>query len=560
MNGVEFFKKNWNLIICIILMIISSVIMFFYIDKKEGFHEDEIFSYTASNSKYSNILITYAKLDNLDTIMKTPNIIESVKNLIYYNIINPDEYKQKLDTLGEERNVSIWKTREDAIETMQIDSPQEVFDLFTVYWNTARDVHPPLFYFLVHIVSCFFYNSFSKYIIFIINLAFFIATLVFLRKIMKFLNKENLAIPLLILYGFSVGAISTVMFQRMYMMLTFFTVCFLYINLKIYYNNFKLDKKLKTQLCVTTILGFLTQYYFCIYAAFLALIMIILMIVKKNKLEIKPYILQFVKSAIIGILVFSPCIYHIFFSYRGAGGDGNNYTFWQIACSFIKNIFNGYSLETYLGIAISVVLIIVLIVEIVKSQENRELYALLVAPVILNFLVICKLSPYKSLRYVMNILPIVAIIAICLIDNLIKNKKISFICLTLIACVLSAWGLATNKVKYLYVGYNEYLEVAKNYSEDRFVLICQTSFNHIQDIPEMKIYKESIIIDTPNLDELKDNKELQESDEFILSIKNWIGDTNEILNTVLENTGFSNYELLLNSENSAKCSVYKITK
>ena len=102
------------------------------------------------------------------------------------------------------------------------------------------------------------------------------------------------------------------------MMLTFFTICFLYINLKIYYNDFKLDKKLKISLCVTTILGFLTQYYFCIYAIFLALIMIILILKKKYKQEIKTYIWQLVKSAIIGVLLFLPSIYHIFFSYRGA--------------------------------------------------------------------------------------------------------------------------------------------------------------------------------------------------------------------------------------------------
>ena len=311
-------KNNWNLITCIIIMIILTVVMFFYIDKKQGFHEDEIFSYTASNGKYSNILLTYAESDNVDTIIKSPSIIKSLKNIIYYKIINPGEYDEKYKELQEERQSSIWRTGEEATETMQIDSVSEIFDYFTVYWNTARDVHPPLFYFLVHFISCLFYNHFSKYIIFIINLAFFWATCIFLRKIMKTLDKENLAIPLLCFYGFSIGAISTVMFQRMYMMLTFFTICFLYINLKIYYNDFKLDKKLKISLCVTTILGFLTQYYFCIYAIFLALIMIILILKKKYKQEIKTYIWQLVKSAIIGVLLFLPSIYHIFFSYRGA--------------------------------------------------------------------------------------------------------------------------------------------------------------------------------------------------------------------------------------------------
>ena len=541
-------------------MIALTIVMFFYIDKKEGFHEDEIFSYTASNGSYSNILLSYAKSDNVDTIIKDSSIIKTLKNLIYYKLINPDEYERIYSEVEAERENSIWRTSEEATETMQIDSISEIFDYFTVYWNTARDVHPPLFYFLVHLVSCFFYNNFSKYIIFIINLAFFIATCVVLRKIMKKIGKENLAIPLLILYGFSIGAISTVMFQRMYMMLTFFTVLFLYINLLIYYNDFKLDRKLKIALCVCTILGFLTQYYFCFYVVFLAIVMLILMFVKKQKNEAKSYIWQLIKSAIIGVILFVPSIYHIFFSYRGAGGDGNDYTFLEMLIAFIKSMFDAFSLSTIVGSIIGIILIIILIVRCIKSKEERKFYLLLFVPVILNLIVICVLSPYKSLRYIMNILPIIAIIIICLLDSLIKNKNASVIILTILAIGLSSFGLATNNVKYLYKGYNEYLEIAEENSDCRFVLICPTVFNHIQDIPEMKIYKESIIINPDSLDELKDSEELQEDDEFILSIKNWIGNTEEILNEVLENTGYTNYELLLSTWDSAKCSVYKITK
>lgn len=231
-----------------------------------------------------------------------------------------------------------------------------------------------------------------------------------------------------------------------------------------------------------------------------------------------------------------------------------------MAISFVKSIFKSYSLSNIIGIIVSVFLILILIIRCIKNKENRNLYSLLIIPVILNFIVICKLSPYRSLRYVMNILPIISIIVICLLDNLFKNKNISVIILTVIACGISIFGLATNKVKYLYIGYNDYLEVAEENSESKFVLICPTVFNHIQDIPEMKIYKESIVIAPYSLDELKENKELQEDDEFILSIKNWIGDTEEILSEVLENTGYTNYELLLSTKNSANCSVYKITK
>ena len=556
---MEKIKKNWNLIICLLIMCILTLVMFFYIDKKEGFHEDEIFSYTASNSKYANILLSYAIKDNTDTILKSDSVLETIQNLVYY-IGNFDEYQSKEAELISERTYSIWRTNEEATECLQIDSISEIFDFFTVYWHTARDVHPPLFYFVVHIVSCLFFGTFSKYIIFLINLVFFLGTCVILIKIMKKLCKNNLEIPTLILYGFSIGAISTVMFQRMYMMLTFFTVYFLYTNLKIYYNDFTLNKSLKIELCIITILGFLTQYYFCVYAAFVAIIMLILMFAKKiSKKDIVTYIMQFVKSAIIGVILFIPSIYHIFFSYRSINGTGSDYTFLEKFISLGKSIFDSFSLSNIVGIIVTIILAILIIIES-RNKENRKIFGLLIIPVILSFIVVCKLSPYKSMRYIMNLLPIIAIVVIIVIDNLFKNKKASFAILTIFAIILSIYGLCTNNVKYLYKGYNEYLKVAKEYSEYRYVLVCSTEFNHILDLPEMTIYKESLIIDSSNLDELKENSELQEDGAFILSIKNWMGDTEEILQTVLENTGFSSYELLLESNSSANCDVYLLEK
>ena len=321
-------------------------VMFFYIDKKEGFHEDEIFSYTASNGKYANILLSYALKDNTDTILKSDSFLETIQNLVYY-MENYEEYQAEESLLISERTTSIWRTAEEAVECLQIDSTSEIMDFFTVYWHTARDVHPPLFYFIVHIVSCLFFNTFSKYIIFIINLVFFLGTCLLLMRIMKKLDRNSLSIPVLILYGFSIGAISTVMFQRMYMMLTFFTVYFLYTNLKIYYNDFNLTKKLKIELCVVTILGFLTQYYFCVYAAFVAIVMIALMLIQKlSKKDIICYIMQFVKSAIIGVILFVPSIYHIFFSYRSVTGSGSDYTFLEKFVSLGESIFDGFSLNT----------------------------------------------------------------------------------------------------------------------------------------------------------------------------------------------------------------------
>jgi hypothetical protein len=145
------------------------------------------------------------------------------------------------------------------------------------------------------------------------------------------------------------------------------------------------------------------------------------------------------------------------------------------------------------------------------------------------------------------------------LDDLFKNKKLSSIILSLIAVISVAYGLSTTQVKYLYEGYNNYLAIAEEYKEDRFVLICPTAFVHIQDVPEFKIYKESMSVGLDNLETLQDVEEFKDEDEYILSIKRFLDETpEEVLEKVLEYTGFSNYELLYESSSSARANVYRI--
>ena len=77
------------------------------------------------------------------------------------------------------------------------------------------------------------------------------------------------------------GTISMVIFQRMYMLLTFFILLYFYYSIRVYLNNFELSKELLIKLGITTVLGFLTQYYFAIYAFLIFAIMAIEMIRRK---------------------------------------------------------------------------------------------------------------------------------------------------------------------------------------------------------------------------------------------------------------------------------------
>ena len=140
---MKIFDKKIFKYFVIVLIFIN---LLYWIANKKGFFSDEIFSYGSSNYKYDNVFLGY---DYNDT---------------------------------SEKKKPIWRTREEAKDYLTVGLSDIIrFDI--TYMNQVKDVHPPLFYILVHLVSIFFLGTFSKYIIFIINTVAFGLILYFLKKI-----------------------------------------------------------------------------------------------------------------------------------------------------------------------------------------------------------------------------------------------------------------------------------------------------------------------------------------------------------------------------------------
>lgn len=564
--------KKINNILFYIAIIITTIIMFVFIGQKNGWHEDEIFSYGSSNYKYDNLFLNFGDKDSLNQLIDEKivgkNIGETLKNISYY-LKNEGEFQDELNKkIAEEK--PIWKTKEQAKEYMTVSS-DEIFNYWSVYYNQARDVHPPLFYMLVHLVSSICLNNFTKYIIFSINLIFYIASCFVQKKILKLFNKEELSWITVLLYGLSMGMISIVMFQRMYMMLTFFAMVYLYLNINIFKNSFEIDKKTKRKLTITVILGFLTQYYFCIYAALVAIISAICMIKNKKWDSLKRYIWCHVKAAIIGLILFPASIYHIFFSYRGAAGGVAEGSYLSRLQEYLKLIFYGFSIPEILGY-ITLGIIIAMFIRRIIIAKRKDIVTLICLPIFLFVLVIAKIAPFINIRYISIVFPII-IIAIELgvvssvkeLMKTIKNDKIpqfirknaSIIILVVIALVSSGYGLLKSKPEFLYTDYSKRIEIAEKYSNLKFVYIGQSPFNQLQDMEEFLRYDNSIIINTWQLDRLKEIDGLDDNTEFILNIKCWVSDFDKTLKTVLENTGAKDYELLIDDGQSR---VYKVKK
>lgn len=522
----------------IILTILITIVMSIFIKQKVGWHMDEVFSYGSSNYRYDNMFQTYGKEDTITEVtnkkMKEEGIISTIK---YYL---SGELETEAWNLYQER-APIWKTSEEALEYVSIDK-EDIWRYDRVYYNQAKDVHPPLFYCLIHFVSTIFLGKFTKYIGFIINLLFCILTCLIIKKILELLDKKNLEIPTILLYALSMGGISTVMYQRMYMMLSFFVILYLYFNLKIYKNNFIIEKNMKLKFIANIVLGFLTQYYFCFYALIVCLIMFILMIKNKKWKELKNYFLVHLISAIIGIILFPIAIGHIFFSYRGVGTSTEGVYLERID-QYLTEILWAFSLDNIAGQIIIGILIATLIcIFISKNNEKVEL-SMLVVPVIIYFIVIAKVAPYVRLRYMMAILPVISVLLMIILHYILKNFKWSNCLILALVVILQIYGFTVSEPKFLYKEYVNYIDIAQENKDLKFIYIGDNQFNHIQHIEEFSIYRESLILNEKQLDLLKHQKEKLNGEDFILSIKKYKG-PEELLKTVVENTGYSHYEVL----------------
>lgn len=266
-------KIPWTILVFIILFVNAR----YWCDKKEGYYIDELWSYGLSNSYYSPFL------------------------------------HQKENYINEWHQPSFY---EDYLTVKQ----EEAFSYGSVYGNQTQDVHPPCFYMLLHTLCSLFPGRFSKWFGLSVNIVFYFASICLLYQISGLLlgreNHSNLIPPLL--YGLSMGAVSTLIYIRMYMLLTFWTLLFVYLSFRLikaaaYPKRFFLH----IGIGLTTMAGFLTQYYFLIFAFFFSVGYVVWhMFIRQWRRTIE-YSAAVLAGIIGGILLFPFSLHHIFLGHQG---------------------------------------------------------------------------------------------------------------------------------------------------------------------------------------------------------------------------------------------------
>ena len=171
-----------------------------------------------------------------------------------------------------------------------------------------------------------------------------------------------------------------------------------------------------------------------------------------------------------------------------------------------------------------------------------------------------ELEYFHTLRYIMSVLPIITILLLVLIDSCFgMHKKISEGILIFLTIIISIYGLIISEPSFLYKGYNKYLKIANENKHVKFVYVGDTVFNHIQSMQEFCIDDESLILNENEIDYILNDEKLKNEDEFILSIKKYKG-ADEILEKIVSESEFKNYELLLDDNGDVGCKIFRMMR
>ena len=261
-------KSNSRKLIYIILgaMILLQVglISYYFYTKKEGYHSDELWSYGYSNSYYQK-----------------------------------DIFRTK-----DEQLVDRWASGKELKDYLVVNEGEQ-FKYDSVYSNQIEDLSPPLHSMVLHTVSSFFPNKFSKTFAFSINVVMFCITMIFLFKLCEHWFGPKIGLLLCFVYGLSQGAFDTTIYLRMYAMCTAFTMIIVYYMIRIV--DMEEDKRFIKEtiiLYIVSLLAFLTHYYMISFCGILTALLCIYLVVKKQWKKMLKFGLTMTAAFLSSIVVF----------------------------------------------------------------------------------------------------------------------------------------------------------------------------------------------------------------------------------------------------------------
>ncbi|MCC8137263.1 MAG: hypothetical protein LIO76_04235 [Clostridiales bacterium] len=452
-------KTALSLAIVLVFVVIGSF--------KAGYHEDEMYTMGLSNHQYNGSI--------------GPSITDGE---VYTGL-------------------ELWQDY-----TMVSDSNR--FDYANVLENQRNDVHPPLYYIIIHTVFSLFPNTYSIWYVLAVNIL--LAVIVFWQMVWLFTfftKKPKLSVLFSLLFLFTMGFVNNVMFLRMYVLLTIWTNALIMLFCK--YRPADRGWKFYALLVFILTGGTMTQYYFLIFAFFACAVYAVRTIAEK---EWKKLALSCASAALsfgISTFLFPSMWTQIFKGSRGQEAFANLSAdgFWDALQSYLSlinlHIFGGLFLFLFFFTAA-----LLIIASGKRKQEHTKEtlcnYLQLAAPAAAYVLLVAKIAPYQTERYVMNILGILYLLVFsALIQVSFCYSRQAVAGIAAIALVIS-FSSYQNGIPCQYTSVNNRLEKVESLGDDVPCLyIYQSPWMTLADYVVLEDLNEIVFVKSDHLDLLEED-------------------------------------------------------
>lgn len=374
------------------------------------------------------------------------------------------------------------------------------FSFNAAFENQRNDVHPPLYYCILHIFSLLNGKNFSKWTGLSLNFITLIFTDILLLYISNYLMKNRrLSIIALLFWTFSGAGLSNILFIRMYMMLTCEMLAYVAIHIK-FFEERKISIKGIWGLLFIIMCGGLTHYYFYLFVACFSAPICIYFLFHKEIKKMFLYGINISAGVGLALCIFPEILNHIFFGYRGTEVIGNlshgrDSGIMETYFSLMNDSMFGGKFEFCLGIVILLVVMhffVKYFISVSLTQDRntnivgiqftkrdkiqfREIQFVLNNEFILEILLIFSYGLFALVamkgsgllhnRYLYPIYPIISLFTIKIINRVlsmficseyIKNIIISASCIVL--CIESILGYG---IDFMYSDYDKVYQQAQ---------------------------------------------------------------------------------------------------
>lgn len=432
----------------LLLYMIFAILMIGVIGRKENLYVDEVYSYGLANH--------------------AGNIQMDIKDGVTY-----------------------YPSSEPWINYMTV-SAENRFDYVNVWRNQANDVHPPLYYFILHTLCSVFTNIFSIWFAAMINMVFAFGVLFFVRKIVMLMTGDRrMQRVISIAFICSTGILSATSFLRMYVMAMYWMTALTYLLIR--QVGEKLPGRFYPLLVLCTVGGALTHYYCIVYSVLISISFGCCLLYQKYWKDTVFFCLAQGVSAALSIAVFPAMISHVFSSGRGNQSadnlTGTSFATWMTRSGIYFDIIDRQLFGSILLYLLVTMIIIVVVCgrlspgipenesawrlfsrDRVQESENNIMvmrYLCSITPILVYFLLIAKISVYLADRYMYPVYGILFAMALSGASQWIRKmagKYDIYIMAALVAVVIiNGWRNAD--WTYLYRSSAALVEKASEYGE-----------------------------------------------------------------------------------------------